>query len=362
MKNSNKNKALILFFSIILLGFFNYLLIKFAVNNPVRIENTYSRKIYPTVSYFLSFISHNFSFSLGELTIFLFASIIIFVLFLSLYNMLLKNWKKAFNYFLIIIVFLLLNLTFFQLAWGLNNYRLKVEDNFDLKNIEIDIDDISKSYKYLVLETNRLKQNLTNKNPEKDYIYKNSYLGYKYLSGIYSFIDDKRVNTKPLLVSNLFSSSGYAGIYIPFFAEPNVNKMMPTISIPFASSHEIAHQKGFASEDEANFIGFLACSNHEENFFKYSGYLYMMIYLGNTLYKNDMDLYLELSELRSNDVLEDLKIISEFWDTHKKEKISEIHNKTNDAFLKANNQPEGILTYSKVSELFIKAYKKGLIE
>jgi len=47
MKNSNKNKALILFFSIILLGFFNYLLIKFAVNNPVRIENTYSRKIYP---------------------------------------------------------------------------------------------------------------------------------------------------------------------------------------------------------------------------------------------------------------------------------------------------------------------------
>jgi len=138
--------------------------------------------------------------------------------------------------------------------------------------------------------------------------------------------------------------------------------MMPNVSIPFASSHEIAHQKGFASEDEANFIGFLACSNHEENFFKYSGYLYMMIYLGNTLYKNDMDLYLELSELRSNDVLEDLKIISEFWDTHKKEKISEIHNKTNDAFLKANNQSEGILTYSKVSELFIKAYKKGLIE
>jgi len=220
MKNSNKNKALILFFSIILLGFFNYLLIKFAVNNPVRIENTYSRKIYPTVSYFLSFISRNFSFSLGELTIFLFASIIIFILFLSLYNMLLKNWKKAFNYFLIIIVFLLLNLTFFQLAWGLNNYRLKVEDNFDLKNIEIDIDDISKSYKYLVLETNRLKQNLTNKNPEKDYIYKNSYLGYKYLSEIYSFINDKKVNTKPLLVSNLFSSSGYAGIYIPFL--PNL--------------------------------------------------------------------------------------------------------------------------------------------
>jgi hypothetical protein len=138
--------------------------------------------------------------------------------------------------------------------------------------------------------------------------------------------------------------------------------MMPKVSIPFASSHEIAHQKGFASEDEANFIGFLACSSHEDDFYKYSGYLYMMIYLGNSLYKNDPSLYLNLSSLRSDEVLNDLKVISEFWDTHKRESVSKVHDKANDAFLKANNQPEGILTYSMVSELFIKAYKKGLVE
>jgi hypothetical protein len=94
---------------------------------------------------------------------------------------------------------------------------------------------------------------------------------------------------------------------------------------------------------------------------KYSGYQAMMVYVGNSLYKSAPQLYREISKLRSTEVLEDIKKRVNFWDQHIVEKVSQAHNNLNDKFLKASNQPEGILNYSRVTELFIKAYKDKLI-
>ena len=195
----------------------------------------------------------------------------------------------------------------------------------------------------------------------KKYIYNNIYKGFEKLNYEYPFISNSKTIVKPLKVSRIFSSSGYTGIYIPFLSEANINSMIPMISVPFTASHEIAHQKGFASEDSANFIGFLACYNHSEDFFKYSGFQSMMTYIGNSLYKNDKELYLKLSALRSKDVLKDISSKQVFWDKYENKKSKDIHNKINDSFLKANNQPQGIITYSKVTELFVKAYKSGIV-
>jgi len=44
---------------------------------------------------------------------------------------------------------------------------------------------------------------------------------------------------------------GIGGVYFPFTGEANVNISMPHTSIPFTACHEMAHQIGFAREDEA---------------------------------------------------------------------------------------------------------------
>ncbi|MDW7669628.1 MAG: DUF3810 family protein, partial [Bacillota bacterium] len=100
---------------------------------------------------------------------------------------------------------------------------------------------------------------------------------------------------------------------------------------------------------------------HDDIYFKYSAYQAMMTYVGNSLYRNDPELYKEISSFRSDSVLSDIKDRIIFWDIHIKEKVNTAHNKVNDTFLKANNQPEGIASYSKVTELFLKAHKAGLI-
>jgi hypothetical protein len=364
MFQANLKKIKILIYTNLTLIFFNIILVQLAKKFPLFIEKYYSRNFYLIINRPLSLLSGDFSFSLGEVLIAFQILVLIFLLILSFKNLAYRKVNNSIFLTLLIIFILLFNLSYYQIAWGLNNYRESIEYIFDLNDSDIVLEDLSKSYEFLVLETNRLKDllikyGLEEKNDEV--VLKSIYKGYENASKKYPFIDSGKVSVKPLIISGFFSSSGYTGIYLPFFSEANINYMVPSFSKPFIASHEIAHQKGFSAEDDANFIGFLACHYHDDIFVKYSAYQAMMSYVGNSLYKSDPQLYREISNLRSTEVLEDIKKRVNFWDQHIVEKVSQAHNNLNDKFLKASNQPEGILSYSRVTELFIKAYKDKLI-
>jgi hypothetical protein len=364
MLQTNLKKIKILIYINLTLIFFNIILVQLAKNFPLFIEEYYSRNFYLIINRPLSLLSGNFSFSLGEVLIGFQILVLILLLLLSFKNLAYKKVSNSIFLTLLIAFILLFNLSYYQISWGLNNYRQSIEDIFNLSSEKIELEDIAESYEFLVLETNRLKELLTKYGLEEKYdelVLKSIYKGYENASKKYPFIDSGKVSLKPLIISKFFSSSGYTGIYLPFFSEANINYMVPSFSKPFIASHEIAHQKGFSAEDDANFIGFLACHYHDDIFVKYSGYQAMMVYVGNSLYKSDPQLYREISNLRSAEVTEDIKTRVNFWDQHIVKKANEVHNNLNDKFLKASNQPEGLLNYSRVTELFIKAYKKGLI-
>ena len=86
---------------------------------------------------------------------------------------------------------------------------------------------------------------------------------------------------------------GFSGYINPFTIEANINSKIPIISYASTISHEIAHQIGYASENEANYIGILSnqiSSNLEIN---YSGNLIALQYLLSELYYVNKNLYLE---------------------------------------------------------------------
>ncbi len=99
---------------------------------------------------------------------------------------------------------------------------------------------------------------------------------YAGLSGYYG-------RPKALYTSNFFSQQYIMGYYFPFSMEANYNDVMYIANIPATMCHELAHTKGYISEDEANLIGFLACIRSDEDFFKYSGYLMVLGYVNNDL-------------------------------------------------------------------------------
>lgn len=171
---------------------------------------------------------------------------------------------------------------------------------------------------------------------------------YPALSGPY-------LKPKPLLISRLLSVQQLSGIYSPFTIEANYNNEMTPYNIPHTICHELSHLRGFMREDEANFIGFLACAASDDPEFRYSGWLSAWIYAGNALAAEDIDFYSGCYRALRPEVRGDLKENSLFWDRFES-KVSEAAEAMNDHYLKANSQSEGVKSYGRVVDLLLAWY------
>lgn len=163
---------------------------------------------------------------------------------------------------------------------------------------------------------------------------------------------------KQMTVSYVLSVQQLCGIYMPFTIEANFNGAMPNYNIPHTICHELSHLKGFMREDEANFIGYLACTLSENQAFQYSGYLTGWVYAGNALAGADMEAYLELRRQLAPQAEADLQQNNEFWNRYEG-KVAEAANQLNDTYLKMNDQTDGVQSYGRMVDLMLAYYKKN---
>lgn len=157
---------------------------------------------------------------------------------------------------------------------------------------------------------------------------------------------------KEVLVSWILSVQQLCGVYSPFTVEANFNGDMPDYNVPHTLCHELSHLKGFMREDEANFIGYLACISSEKEAFRYSGYLTGWVYAGNALARVDMSRYIELTNQLCGEARQDLDENSDFWNRYES-KVSEAATQMNDTYLKMNSQTEGVKSYGRMVDLML---------
>ncbi len=170
-----------------------------------------------------------------------------------------------------------------------------------------------------------------------------------------SVLDVHYPKAKPVTFSVILSAQQLAGVYSPFTVEANYNRDMVSYNLPHTICHELFHLSGFMREDEANFIGYLACIGSEDEDFRYSGYLMGWIYAGNALAKQDYEKYVELYMRLPESVRDDLSENNQFWDRYQG-KVAEASTKMNDTYLKVNGQSEGVKTYGRVVDLMLWDY------
>lgn len=168
---------------------------------------------------------------------------------------------------------------------------------------------------------------------------------YPELSGYYP-------QPKTLLFPAFLSVQNLSGIYSPFTIEANYNSAMVDYNLPFTACHELSHLRGFMQEEEANFIGFLACVNADDTEFNYSGYLLGWIYATNELYEADYNTFEEIYDRLSDNVKADLSANSAFWKKYDS-KVAEVSGQINDHYLKANGQNDGVKSYDRMVDLMI---------
>ncbi len=174
---------------------------------------------------------------------------------------------------------------------------------------------------------------------------------YPFLSGYYPL-------PKPVFFSGILSIQQCSGVYSPFTIEANYNRDMVSYNIPHTICHELSHLRGFMREDEANFIGYLACLGSDDPDYRYSGYLMGWIYAGNALYRVDPEAYWQAYENLSDAVRQDLQENNRFWDQYEG-RAAETAEAVNDVYLRVNGQPEGVETYGRVVDLMLEDFVKN---
>jgi Protein of unknown function (DUF3810) len=157
---------------------------------------------------------------------------------------------------------------------------------------------------------------------------------------------------RSLLFSSVLSYLGLAGMFVPYTAEPTVNGLLPDAELPFTACHEIAHQMGYAREDEASFVGYLVCARHPDPDYRYSANLaalrYALSALGDV---SEADRREIVGQLRP-EVLRDLAALRTFWERYES-KVSDVGERVNDLYLKAQGQTTGTASYGAMVDLLL---------
>ena len=331
-------------------------LIYFASKNAEWVEMAYSQKIYPKISNFLSNIFGALPFSVTEFLIVSAVILIIATLYVLIRNFSVTNLMNyLLNSLLIISTFMFI----FWCFWGINNFRMPVEDFFPFEKNKYTVNELEKALEILIEKTNgireQIKEDINGVAADQNYrnIFEKSSEAYDKISKIYEIIPlSGKINPKPMFFSKAMSMLNYTGMYNPFTAETNINVDAPVFNIPFTVCHEIAHLKGFPKENEANFISFLTCIKSDDLYFQYSGYLSGLIHCSNALYKEDPGAYIKLRKNFSGGVFRDLQYADKYWDNYKGF-IAAIGESNNNVFLKFTNQPDGTKSYGLVVDLII---------
>lgn len=356
----------------------SFLLLALASSNIEIAEHVFARGIYKWSSQIISNITGLLPFSFMEISIILIPPLALFLFFRFIY-LLVQNIRRKDNLFFTILMNGILNLLcalsvvlfLFVFLGGINYYRYSFSAYSGLSVRESTVEELYDMTLNLTQDAYRIREKLELQGvheTEEGVLFINE-TGWKdigirvnqafsKISETYPVLGGHYSPPKTVFFSKFMSRMEITGIFWPFTMEANVNVDMPEYSVPATMAHEIAHQRGFMREDEANFIAYLVCKESEDLRIQYSGIMLALSYASNQLYKHDPSLYYLLREEYHGGMVADLREEYYYWKQFEDTVISTVSNTMNDTYLKVNNQNDGVKSYGRMVDLLLAEYRK----
>ena len=351
MKNNKRYRFLSLFLVV------QWIFIQLISRYPNGIEKYYSRGIYPFISRFFRILFGWIPFSIGDVLY-----IVLGVLLIKYTIGFVKN--RRINFLQILASISVLYFCFYFL-WGLNYYRNPLHKSLEIKELKYTTDELEIFTYQLIEKVNHLQKEIMQNDTvkveipfDKKEIYTKVQSGYKNLTILFPELAYTSKSIKHSIISLPMTYLGTSGYLNPFTNEAQVNSLNPIVVFPSTSSHEVAHQLGYAAENEANFIGFLASIYNDDRYFQYSGYYMALRYSLNDLYRHDKEKYQSAIETLNKGTRKNMKENYEFWISYKNP-IEPYSKMLFDQFLKANKQKDGIKSYSNMVGMLINYNKQN---
>ncbi len=321
---------------------------------PEFIETYYSNGLYQWTSKLFRWVFGWLPFSFGDI-FYTFSIIYIIRWFFKNRWRLIKDFKGW-----IIDVFSAISIIYFafHFLWALNYYRQPLHKNLSLE-ADYTTEQLIAVTKNLIEKSNAIHQKIIANDSSKvelpyskKDILKMTPLGYTNLEKDYPHLAYSPTSLKTSLYSLPLTYMGFSGYLNPLTNEAQVDRLIPPFKFPTTASHEIAHQLGYAAENEANFIGALAAIYHDDIYFNYSGYTFALRHCLFEIYRRDPDSYYNLVETIHYGIIKNYQEVQVFWDSYQNP-LEPIFKETYDSFLIANNQAKGMQSYSYVVALYV---------
>jgi len=342
---------------------------------PEAVASYFSFGLFQYIGLGLRSLTGGLKMPIGEYVYIILIIVLVINILLSLYKLKNKFNTEAFSTYLLrfgkqLTLKLVQLYVVFMLIWGLNYQKSSPAKSFDLKldtsYTEVQLDSLSLD---LMEELNKTRQILTDSFIQKlevDQVFRNSILNYRQLKSRFPQL----TIDKPVLKEATFPSwgdyLGYLAFYQPITGEAIVRTDLPLLTLPYTSCHELAHQMGYASEAEANFIAFVVATESSDALLQYSMLLQMFTYCqsehlsliaktGN--FEKWKTIVNRNKSMLDAKVIGDRKKIKDFF-IQRQHLLIPASTSLYDQFLQLNKQAKGIKSYDEVL-LWVLAYNKS---
>ena len=318
---------------------------------PSFIERYYSTGLYPLISKASRFLLGWIPFSIGDL---LYGVAIIWII-IRIINFI-KRWRKkqlssrlVLYYGRRVLQIILIIYISFNWLWGFNYNRLGSAHQMQLKFTKY-----TNAQLLQLTDTLTAKLNVLVADSASDKIYADtkelaclSLEAYQKSEAVFPILHHQNISVKPEMLYYGGNYIGFLGYLNPFTGEAQLNTTIPHFLLPYVCCHEMAHQLGYASESEANFIGYLACKKSDDAAFRYSVYFDLYAYVIGDLFNRDTAAARQQLKLLPQRVKDDRKTVRAFFNRNRNS-VSPAIDWIYDKYLKMNSQPKGKESYNEV--------------
>lgn len=341
---------------------------------PNQVSEYFSFGLFQYIGNCLRTISGLTNIPLGEYIYLFIVIILVIKLLKSLFSFKSKFnihnfWTDLLNFGKKLFISLVQLYVVFMLLWGLNYQKSSPAQSFhlsiDTSYSELQLDALSLD---LISQLNLTRQNIPDSviaSLNYKQVFVQTLQEYKAIQTYYPFLHLENPVLKKAHFPTWGDHLGYMAFYQPITGEAIVRTDVPLLTLPYTSCHELAHQIGYASEAEANFIAFVVANESGDALFRYSMLLQMFSYCqsehlaliaktGN--FEKWKTIVNRNKAMLDSKVIGDRKKIKDFF-IQRKHLLLPASTSLYDQFLQWNKQANGIKSYDEVL-LWVLAYNK----
>jgi len=251
------------------------------------------------------------------------------------------------------------------LMWGLNYHAGSLADDMRLEVSQYTLEELAEATEYYRDKANALAPQL-----DRDEQGNVRFAEFEELAAIagegfrtltyehsYPIFAGTTLPVKKLGWADMYTSMGITGVTFGITGEAAVNPQIPDVTLPFTMCHEMAHRMCIAPERDANFAGFLACTNHTDPQFLYSGYFMAYRYCYTALNSiNSQNAATAAARIKAgvcDELLQDMSHYSNFFSQHRNDFATDLADTANDTYLKVSGDESGIASYGQVCDLLV---------